>query len=105
MSEFEDAMKRQFSRIWGRVDQRLAFIRSEYSRLDEADRKSFRDWVAALAAVDDPRTPLMTKVRISVTNNEGDDSETVEVSPFSLNRAIQAWENGEDYLPSKMGDM
>lgn len=79
-------------------------MRTEYDSLTPEDRAQFREWVARVAEIEDPMIPL-AKSRIYLIPREMHDNPSVQISPKSLLRAIDAWDKGEEYLPSAIGDL
>jgi hypothetical protein len=84
-------------------DQMGAQIRDEYLRLDENKRDVFRRWVDRLVQAGEApmyETGTSVAIRVHLQVPGQGEMETVAISPHILARAIAAWDEGEEYLPS-----
>lgn len=109
MSSDHDDFKKAAARLWARVtqpyDQNLSMVRDEYLRLDTAKRTEFRKWVEKLAEIEAPRGGVDAKAKIHISVPGADDYEILILNVRPLLRALTAWDNGEDFSPTKLGDV
>lgn len=84
-------------------DQSTALMREEYLRLDEDDRRVFREWLEALASAGGFPVGVGANVRVQVHLDiqfDAKEPESVAVSPRTLAKAMAAWDRGEEYVHS-----
>jgi hypothetical protein len=94
------------------LDQKLRLFKEFYLSLDEGKRSKFRKWIEQIARPlpDEfqPYCQMLTDmgctadrvVGVSISIDYLDAGEGARVEPQFLKKAIQAWEQGEDFAPS-----
>lgn len=81
-------------------DQNTAQMRDEYLRLDEKNRRVFREWVDRLVSAGGLPVGLGVNVLFTIhLETQGvNEMESVAVCPRTLAKAMAAWDRGEDYV-------
>jgi hypothetical protein len=100
----EGAVYRDLDRLAAKLtapkDQTYADIRDEYYRLSPTERQTFRQWVEQIACVKRlSGVPLHAWAKVSISIPMGDDHRELVTSPKMLVEAIQAWDQGQEFLP------
>jgi hypothetical protein len=100
------ALRRLDAQITRKLDQNLADVRTEYLALRDEERRYMREWINKLASLEEPEgVPTYLRAKVQLLIPSGEDAREVLVSVRSLKRALQAWDQGEDYLPKSLGDI
>ncbi len=103
-----DDLKKQLdqidAQILGAFDQELQEVRSLYDVLSNTERDRFRDWLALLAKFSEsPVNFLPMHVKIQTDNTSLDDETdhhaSASLSPKLMFKAVEAWDNGEEFTP------
>jgi hypothetical protein len=94
------------AQILRKFDQELQEVRFFYDKLSNEERNQFRNWLAQLAEIcENPVKWLPMRVEIHTDNTfHNEDGEVVyhgsaSLSPKVMFKAVEAWNNGEEYTP------
>ncbi len=103
-----DDLKKRLDQLDAQIlrefDQELQEVRSLYDVLSNTERDRFRDWLAQLAELSEsPVKFLPMRVKIQTDNtsldDETDNHASASLSPKVMLKAVEAWDNGEEFTP------
>jgi hypothetical protein len=91
-----------------RIDEALSDLRNWWERWTPEQRQAFKKWVDNLDTVRQTMPDFGPNVtlRLEFSEPEGDE-ESHEFSPpiHAVKKAIEHWERGECYAPTKLGEL
>lgn len=105
---FRKALRNIDSRLKFKVDSELADLRSWWERWSPEEKVTFKAWVTELADVKKrmPHMPPYLSVRLEFSEQIGEDEHHSFSPPIeSVRQAIECWERGEPYVPTKLGEI
>lgn len=99
-----DDVSRDLDRLEAKLtapkDQTFAELREDYCRLGPNERQIFRDWVERLASAKRPvGIPLHASAKVYLLIPLGEEYRELLASPTMLFEAMQAWDQGQEFLP------
>jgi hypothetical protein len=100
--------RRHQAREQRRLDEQVADMRSFYASLPPEEKVGLREWLKRLIALWD-EFPYEAGLRLRIENDVYDKDGNVlrwgdfEFSPFTILRAIEAWDKGDGFTPQTGG--
>jgi hypothetical protein len=112
--EFKRAMRAVDSRMTHRADENLARIRIYWERWNEKEQSWFKEWLGKLADLDStipklvrclfPDLCVLLHLEFIEPISE-DDVCSFSPSILAIRKAVEHWERGEPYTPTKLDEL
>lgn len=107
--ELREKLKDAQAKAISASEQRIAEFRSRYKELHAGDQRELREWLVKLVGLDAPpavcRMRLLVETDNTLCDDDGEpmDESVVRLTPRTMLRAIEKWEEGDYFTPGFLG--